>query len=89
AVTNVVRHADAGTCTVTVDDGVLTVTDDGRGIAGGTGSGSGLEGLRRRVEQAGGSLAVTSGAGTTVTAHLPPRVPSVPEERGNVSRGQP
>jgi signal transduction histidine kinase len=49
------------------------VTDDGVGLTSGTG-GSGVVGLRRRVEAAGGRLEVDSarGAGTTVTATLTP-----------------
>ena len=72
AVTNVVRHSEARTCTITVTE------RPGRGArrrsraAGRTGSGRGSIGLRRRVEAAGGRLAVVScpGGGTTVTATL-------------------
>ena len=35
AVTNVVRHSDADSCTVTVDARQVTVTDDGRGFPAG------------------------------------------------------
>jgi two-component system sensor histidine kinase DesK len=71
AVTNVVRHSDARTCTITVMEDRVSVTDDGVGLAHGTG-GSGLAGLRRRVAAAGGRLEVesTRGVGTTVTATL-------------------
>jgi two-component system sensor histidine kinase DesK len=73
AVTNVVRHSDARTCTITVTEERVSVTDDGVGLTSGTG-GSGVVGLRRRVEAAGGRLEVDSarGAGTTVTATLTP-----------------
>src|SRR5215212_1235810 len=58
ATTNVLRHSDARTVTVelaaTDDDAALTVTDDGRGPAGGTGSG--LAGLAERVAALGGRL---------------------------------
>lgn len=71
AVTNVVRHAGATTCTITADARSVSVTDDGRGFAGEQ-KGSGLVGLRGRFEEAGGTLAVESGAsGTRVVATLP------------------
>jgi two-component system sensor histidine kinase DesK len=81
AVTNVVRHSDARTCTITVTEERVSVTDDGTGLTGGTG-GSGLTGLRRRVEAAGGRLEVQSarGAGTTVTATLTPGAAAQPAD---------
>jgi signal transduction histidine kinase len=50
----------------------VTVSDDGVGGADPAG-GSGLRGLRDRVEALGGWLAVDSpeGAGTTISAQLP------------------
>jgi two-component system sensor histidine kinase DesK len=54
AVTNVVRHSGATRCTVRVEPTSVEVSDDGRGA--GTPEppvGSGLDGLRRRVEAAG------------------------------------
>ncbi|MDX6437924.1 MAG: hypothetical protein QOF45_507 [Gaiellaceae bacterium] len=76
ALTNVVKHAQATSATVTVGsaDGVVRVEvrDDGRGGAD-TSAGSGLLGLRDRAEAAGGTLVVVSppGRGTAVTASLP------------------
>ncbi len=72
AVTNVVRHAEASRCTITVDDTGVSVTDDGAGLRGSRGAGSGLIGLRRRLAEAGGELSITSptGGGTTVRAVL-------------------
>ena len=73
AVTNVVRHSEAGVCTVVVDADAIEVRDDGSGWPVGTrGTGSGIAGLRSRVEAAGGSLAVTAGetGGTAVRAAL-------------------
>lgn len=65
AVTNVLRHANAGTVEARIDSqhgGVtLTVTDDGIGPSKGTGSG--IQGMRERVIAAGGTL--TFGAGAT------------------------
>lgn len=52
AVTNVVRHAGARTCTVTLQRDRITVSDDGRGRVG-TSDGNGLEGLRERARRAG------------------------------------
>lgn len=70
AVTNVVRHAGAVTCTITADEASVSVTDDGRGIPTDA-PGSGLRGLAERVEASGGRLTVTSStAGTTVRATL-------------------
>jgi two-component system, NarL family, sensor histidine kinase DesK len=81
AVTNVVRHSDARTCTITVTEERVSVTDDGVGRSGATG-GSGLAGLRRRVEAVGGRLEVDSarGAGTTVTATLTPGAAAQPAD---------
>jgi two-component system, NarL family, sensor histidine kinase DesK len=81
AVTNVVRHSEARTCTIAVTEDRVSVTDDGAGLAGGA-SGSGLVGLRRRVEAAGGRLEVDSarGQGTTVTAILTPDVDPRPAD---------
>ena len=57
-----------------LDDGVrLEVTDDGTGFSPGQVSGGfGLRGMRARVTEIGGDLAVRSapGAGTTVTARV-------------------
>jgi signal transduction histidine kinase len=76
ALTNVIKHADARCVEVCLrrDDDVLSVevVDDGRGGVRIDGSGSGLAGLRDRLEVLGGSLTVTSGSGgTRVRAVLP------------------
>ncbi len=75
AVTNVVRHAGAGRCTVVVrldgDHLLVQVGDDGRGLAGRSGAGHGLETMRERAEELGGRLSVVDGDGTVVTATLP------------------
>lgn len=59
-VTNVVRHSGAQRCSVTLQPGQLVVVDDGVGpmLPAGTTPGSGLAGLRDRVEQAGGTLSL-------------------------------
>jgi predicted ATPase/signal transduction histidine kinase len=76
ALTNVAKHARASTADVTVEaagDAVrVQVRDDGRGGAD-VGAGSGLIGLKDRVEALGGGFSVRSvpGAGTTLQADLP------------------
>ncbi|MFL5925986.1 MAG: sensor histidine kinase [Gaiellaceae bacterium] len=76
ALTNVVRYANASSAhvRVTSDDRSLrvAVVDDGVGGAN-VSSGSGLQGLRDRVEAIGGRLELHSprGGGTRVTAFLP------------------
>ena len=83
AISNVRKHAQAGSATITIvdqDDGLLcTVTDDGRGfpvedrldrsVAGHLG----LPAMRERAELAGGTLSVASSPdeGTTVEFWLP------------------
>jgi two-component system, NarL family, sensor histidine kinase DesK len=52
--TNVARHSHARTCTVRISDHAVEITDDGIGTA--PGCGSGLSGLRERVEAVGGTL---------------------------------
>jgi PAS domain S-box-containing protein len=76
ALTNASKHADASRLHVrvsTANDSVqVEVADDGVGGADHR-QGSGLRGLRDRVEALGGSLDLQSrpGAGTTVTAQIP------------------
>ncbi|WP_086666992.1 sensor histidine kinase [Lentzea kentuckyensis] len=55
-VTNVVRHARAGRCTVELTASTVEVRDDG--VGGPAGAGSGLDGLRARVTAVGGVLTV-------------------------------
>ena len=74
--TNVIKHADARSVhlSLRLEDEVLSidVVDDGRGGVRTDTPGSGLSGLRDRVEVLGGTLKVTSGAGgTRVLAELP------------------
>lgn len=75
AVTNVVRHSRASRCEIGVEeDGrSLTVADDGRGM-GPTVRRSGLRGLARRFDDAGGSITVgeSPGGGTLLRAQLAP-----------------
>jgi two-component system sensor histidine kinase DesK len=73
AVTNIVRHAAAQSCRVrflrTTAGYELQVADDGRG--GLAQEGSGLTGMRERVEELGGSLRRDASAGTTLTIRIP------------------
>ena len=76
ALTNVIKHAGARSVELSLrlerDVLSIDVVDDGRGGVPTDGSGSGLCGLRDRVEVLGGNLTVTSGAtGTRVQAVLP------------------
>jgi two-component system sensor histidine kinase DesK len=65
AVTNALRHADLTRCDVTISTGSGTaevrVRNDGVGKADTTGSRSGLDGLRRRLGDAGGELTAETG----------------------------
>lgn len=82
AVTNVLRHAQARRCRITlaVVDGAhrLEVSDDGQGT-GASPEGLGMRGIRERVAAAGGDAAWTSERGTTLTVTLP-MVSSAPGE---------
>jgi two-component system sensor histidine kinase DesK len=73
AVTNVVRHAQARTCRMRLDQQNgscrLEIQDDGRGIS--NGEGNGLRGMRERVEMLGGTLRRSTESGTTLTITLP------------------
>lgn len=66
AVTNVVRHSGARACTVEITPNSLAVLDDGQGFDHqgathpGDAEGSGLQGLRERVESSGGTLLIAS-----------------------------
>jgi signal transduction histidine kinase len=74
ALTNAAKHAHASLVTVTAlaDDMCLhiSVADDGVGGAN-PGGGSGLIGLKDRVEAVGGHLHLTSHHGTTLSAEIP------------------
>ncbi|MDQ6695126.1 MAG: GAF domain-containing sensor histidine kinase, partial [Chloroflexota bacterium] len=76
ALTNVVRHAGARTCTVllTIADAFqLEISDDGAGFAAQSGAGVGLLSMRERAEEAGGFCLVESapGRGTRIRVNLP------------------
>ena len=76
ALTNVVHHAEASQCHVTVicnDNLRVSVGDDGRGLPDDYRSGVGLTSMRERAAELGGVLRVQAAAarGTEVTAILP------------------
>jgi signal transduction histidine kinase len=75
ALTNVAKHAAGAPAHVRLseDDGRLTIEVTDQGPGGAIGEGSGLTGLRHRVEALDGTLTVTSvkGSGTTIHAELP------------------
>jgi two-component system NarL family sensor kinase len=77
AMTNVVRHAGATNCVVTLMLGdarlFVGVADDGHGIDGDAVHGLGLDSMRERAEELGGSFEIAPRApgGTRVLAVLP------------------
>jgi two-component system sensor histidine kinase DesK len=77
AITNVVRHAAARNCFVSLATSngtcMLQVQDDGRG--GLRAEGNGLRGMRERVEALGGTLQYDSSAGTRLKIEFPLTVP--------------
>ena len=81
ALTNVIKHADAKTVSVTLtrqaDRVAVVIEDDGRGFDPGVqpGEGLGIVGMRERIALVGGRLSVESGAGrgTTIAVEVPLR----------------
>jgi signal transduction histidine kinase len=77
SLTNIVRHAEAGTATVELTyrsgDLTLQIDDDGRGPPGRTGGGSGISGMRDRATALGGELEAgpQPAGGFRVRARLP------------------
>lgn len=75
--TNAARHSQASCARVFVGiedvSLVVSVTDDGVGIAAEARPGVGLASMRERADEVGGSLAVSTpdGGGTTILARLP------------------
>jgi signal transduction histidine kinase len=75
AVTNVIRHSGATRCLLTIsarDALAIEVVDDGQGV-GGSHLGVGLDSMRERAEEVGGTLTIQDGdgGGTRVSATLP------------------
>ena len=80
AVTNVVRHAQAACCWLTIEMGpsvVIDVVDDGIGIAAGGTHGVGMAAMRERAAELGGTVRVLPHIphGTRVHVKLPAALP--------------
>ncbi len=77
AVTNVVKHSQAKTCRVDIQqlwkEVVITVSDDGtfKGEENSFSKGHGLLGMRERLEFANGSLHINTENGTKLTMAIP------------------
>lgn len=74
AVTNIVRHAHATTCTMrfaTTPDGFcsMEVSDDGTTVI--TREGNGLRGMRERVQELGGRFRIEASGGTRLVIEVP------------------
>jgi signal transduction histidine kinase len=89
ALTNVIRHAEAHNCHIDLrldESGCLLyleVKDDGKGLAVKRPAGVGLNSMRERAEELGGTLTITSilTGGTLLTAKLPCRLDLKPAAR--------
>jgi len=75
AVTNIIRHSNAETAHIRfAPEGALIIEDDGQG--GELNAGTGLMGMRRRIESLGGEMEIESqDTGVRVTLSLPPAQP--------------
>jgi two-component system sensor histidine kinase DesK len=77
AVTNVVKHSGASTCTVTIDSSrtefLLKVKDNGVGIPDSARNcgGHGLQGMKERLEFVNGSLDIVNDDGATLVIKVP------------------
>ncbi len=73
SITNIVRHADATLCTIQLhrqgEEVILEVSDDGKG--GSSPEGSGLQGMRERVEALKGTISRDGSEGMRLRIHLP------------------
>jgi len=84
AVTNVMRHAQARSCRLRLEQQNgscrLEIQDDGRGSS--AGEGNGLRGMRERVEMLGGTLQRETSSGTRLTITLPIKETAAQAEGG-------
>ncbi|TMN22202.1 sensor histidine kinase [Lentibacillus cibarius] len=87
AVTNVVKHSSASSCTVTIsslpEEIVMEIKDDGVGMVNqkDTYSENGLQGMEERLEFVNGSLEITSANGITLMIRIPKAIQG-PEQEG-------
>jgi two-component sensor histidine kinase/GNAT superfamily N-acetyltransferase len=76
-VNNVLRHAEASRCTVTIRPGremlTVTIADNGRGMPEKVQPGVGMVSMRERAEELGGTFTITAREprGTVITASFP------------------
>lgn len=82
--TNAAKHAPGGAVTVTLarqqDEVVLQIRNPARAGTGGGGSGTGLLGLRHRIEMLGGRLSTEHGDDFAIVARLPFSARPEPED---------
>ena len=69
AVTNIVRHSQAGFCEVRLSNTGIEILDNGVGIPAEYAAGSGIKGMKSRVESAGGTLVVEDAPARWLRAH--------------------
>ena len=69
AVTNIVRHSQAGFCEVRVSNTGLEILDNGVGVPAEYAAGSGIKGMKSRVESAGGTLIIEDAPARWLRAH--------------------
>ncbi|MBM6616568.1 sensor histidine kinase [Bacillus sp. RD4P76] len=87
AVNNVVKHSNATTCTITIEqletELFVKVADNGIGIKDlGTIRGNGLQGMKERLEFVNGSLDIQSEDGTTIIIKVPNIFKQIDQEVG-------
>ena len=78
AITNVVRHANATRCRVALGhvDGAVRLEIEDDGVGGDAAEGSGLQGMRARMREVGGTLERDGRRGTLVRATVPVKEPA-------------
>lgn len=77
ATTNIIRHAGASRATIKLDWSSLTITDNGVGISP-EATGHGLEGLKTRVKQVGGTLSIVGKRGVASAASAESEPQNIP-----------
>lgn len=77
ATTNIIRHSAARRVTIKLDRSSLTITDNGVGISPDA-TGHGLEGLKTRVKQVGGTLSIVGKRGVASAASAESEPQNIP-----------